>query len=239
MTTPAEPATTTTTPGLTLFVAALDSIERTHAATNRTEPLTGGNLVQSLLDWVDSQCVSLIAWFEHMPEFAALGVEHQASSLGACFAELLVLESVWRSVALGRPEHVALLHPCMSRLELSALGLHEFVVHAGALARTLAEMGLARGEYLCLKALVVFKCEHGLVRSVGLDATRLRCLQALRSQQTATRPLRCDYLLMLLSDLKTLSVRLANVLLALASQPGVQCPQLLSNLLARHASSLK
>jgi hypothetical protein len=185
-----------------------------------------------LFDFIDSMRGSILAWSENLPEMSGLSSEDQLKMFQASFFEILVLELVWRSIENHSSKVNFNSEINFSDRDLAKLNMNSFVEQTNKMRAKLEGMKLTRDELWCLKTLILFKSDFGFTNTQHVENCREKCLVQLRD--LSSNSFRHDTLILMLSDLKVMSVILANALLVLYGQSRVDCPNLLRNLLIHY-----
>ena len=208
---------------------------------------SGNNsLRQIIVDMIDTECHTLINWVRLMPDFNALSIADQTSSLELNFLEVILVEYIWRtmknnsnssssSTSIGGLKFYLHAQLALQRAAFLELGMCDVFDHLASIVEKLTRMGLTEDEYLCLKALTLFKSDFSFSDVEKLEQCRHMCLQSLKmSRSTAaanSSAYRFESLLMLLSDLKAISIRLAQEMYMFYAEHHVELPTLLYNML--------
>jgi hypothetical protein len=109
-----------------------------------------------------------------------------------------------------------------------------------SVVRKLRNIGLSKDEFLCLKALTLFKSDFGFMDVSRLDTFRQKCLATLRKQTKERAGVlalsslyRYDSLLILMSDIKSISIRFVHAVFMFHMEQKVAMPTLLHDMLSQ------
>lgn len=187
----------------------------------------------------DTECKALIAWAKRMPQFTCLSIEDQTNSIETNFLDVILIDCVWKSMqAASKREDSSSPSPPLTlnqylqldRAACKRLGIDDVYDRVVVIVDRLRSISFAKEEYLCLKALSLFKSDFGFTNRAVLDEFRMQCFQALRAAtsnaektSSSTQHLyRYDSIVVLLADLKWASMRLMNTLGQFAGVVGTE-----------------
>jgi len=205
----------------------------TNANTNTNTSELSVELKRLIVDVLDTKCKSLIAWARRVPRFGSLQIEDRTVSIEMNFLDIILLDSMWMSLVSSTTSSQFALtfhnqYLQIDRATCKQLQLDDLYDRLFSLVARLADMQLTRDEFLCLKALSLFKSEFGFTNKPLLDQFRHQCYRALRQassnaskskqQQPQMASYRYDSLLLLLVDIKLASVKLMTVLSQFAAE---------------------
>ncbi|RNA23783.1 estrogen receptor beta, partial [Brachionus plicatilis] len=196
-------------------------------------------LKQLMVDLVDQECNALISWAKCIPNFGSLTLEDQTYSIELNFLEVILVDCLWRSIVNAQKDagHIAFVlneHLIISRHMCKDLKMIDIYDHFVAMTSRLMRLQLTKQEYLCVKALVLFKSDYGFTNVDKLEGFRAKCLGLLK--QTCGREgrlngkcaLRYESLLLALTDIKSISMRFMHYLIQFKVEaPHIQLPHLL------------
>jgi hypothetical protein len=200
---------------------------------------TADSLKQLIVDLIDTKCKTLILWARYIPDFNSLSIEDQTCSIELNFLEVILVDCIWRSVisfdATNNSTDSAIkfvLHQNLSltRSLCKQLNLIDIYDHLFSLVIKLRKMQITFEEYVCLKAIALFKSDYGFSDVIKIEEIRRKCFKALKvatiKANKMTSSYRYDSLLLLLSDIKFISMRFVNFIITSHSDPK-QLPNLL------------
>jgi hypothetical protein len=191
-------------------------------------------LRQLIVDTIDAECATLISWVKYMPDFISMCIEDQTCSLELNFLEVILLEYIWRSLEFGGDSNVHLHEQLgLAPFVFEQLHMSDVYGHMSSIVSKLRQAGLTKQEFLCLKVLILFKSDYGFVNVGKLEAFRQKCLSTLREQTKASSSYRYDSLLILLSDIKSISIRFVHAVFMFHAEYKIEMPTLLYDMLTR------
>lgn len=193
---------------------------------------------QSMLDLIDIECKSIITWARQIPGFEKLKIEDQTFIIEQNFLEVIVIDYIWKTVQKNQ-KNVFVLNDylMLSRTVCKKMDLLDTFDHLVSVVTQLQYFGISRNEYMCLKVLALFKSYCGFNSSDNIMRLRESCFVTLKKatkdayfNRQAADDFRYDSYLILLSDIKTLSMRLMTSLLAFSKDNSIRLPNLLSDM---------
>lgn len=201
------------------FNSALNNLNADHKS----------ELRQLIVDLIDTECTTLIAWAKNIPDFQSLSIEDQTYSIELNFLEVILIDYIWRSVSHAESQasnlssnsannrigdgstSSPLLSPSSSASPSSSypsssppssssifsnhndLMRFKFVLHQNlkltrsickdleiediydhliSIVIKLGRMQISFQEYLCLKALALFKSDYGFTNVEQMEKFR-------------------------------------------------------------------
>nr|ASL70490.1 nuclear receptor [Brachionus rotundiformis] len=196
-------------------------------------------LKQLMVDLVDQECNALISWAKCIPNFGSLTLEDQTYSIELNFLEVILVDCLWRSIAHAQKEDADICFVINENLPITRqmckdLKIADIYDHFVAIIGRLNRLELTKQEYLCLKALVLFKSDYGFTNVDKLENFRQQCLNLLRqicareSRVNTKTSFRFESLLLALTDIKSISMRFMHYLIQFEKEsPEIQLPNLL------------
>jgi hypothetical protein len=197
-------------------------------------PSTIKILKQLIVDLIDSKCKSLILWARYVPDFNQLSIEDQTCSIEFNFLEVILIDCIWHSMFSfdnsnlsdsKSPNIKLVLHQnlSLSRTFCKQLNLIDIYDHFFSIVVKLCKMQITFEEYLCLKAIALFKSDYGFSNVTKIEELRRKCFRALKvatiNADKISWSYRYDSLLLLLADIKSISVRLMHFIITFHSDP--------------------
>lgn len=197
-----------------------------------------------MLSVINTECMTLIQWARKLPGFSSLSLEERTCCLEHNYLECVLIEFMWRSTKLnnggGDNGMELFLHPNLPlsrQVFIDELGLSgDIFDYLTSVLRKLMLMNLTKEEYLCLKALNLFKSNYRLADNSVVNLFRQKCMSNLR-RVSAADPFRCDSLIMLLSDIKSISISLMHALIQFNVNHKITLPTLLKDMLNQTQSA--
>ena len=202
-------------------------------------------LKQIIVDLIDTKCKSLILWARYVPDFNQLSIEDQTCSIEFNFLEVILIDCIWRSVISFDYSNSSdsiqtkiklVLHQnfSLSRSLCKQLNLSDIYDHFFSIVIKLSKMQITFEEYLCLKAIALFKSDYGFSNVSKIEEIRRQCFKALKLATIKANKIawsyRYDSLLLLLADIKSVSVRFVHYIINFHSDPK-KLPNLLYDML--------
>jgi hypothetical protein len=217
--------------GLIKRMIAYSSLRQTSHGQGQT--VASDELRHLILNLINIECKALIAWAKHLPDSVHMCIQDKTCSYELKFLEVIILKFIWRSIELGDEsiflhERLSLTSHCFNQLNMS-----DIYGHLSSLVRKLRLVGFTQSEFLCLKVLTVFKSDFDLMNVGKLDTFRQKCLATLRVQTvdgaagsltSSSSVYRYDSLLILLSDIKSISIRFVFALFMFYKEQNVPVP---------------
>lgn len=208
-------------------------------------------LKQLIVDLVDQECKALILWAKCIPEFGALPIEDQTYSIELNFLEVILIDCLWRSISNSNKEKglesnnssendfVLNENLILNRSTCKDLNMSDIYDHFASIVVKLNKMCLTKEEYICLKALVLFKSDYGFIDVDRLEQLRSKCMKILRqtamkackANQKLKHSIRFESILLFLADIKSISMRFMHHLIQFnISNSKIQLPNLLNDM---------
>ena len=203
-------------------------------------------LKQSLVDIIDIECQSVIAWARQIPDFEKLSIENQTFLIEQNFLEVILFDYIWKtSQKQDTPSenlHVYwfVLNEffMLNRQTCGEMGILDTFEHLTSIAVQLKMFGITYNEYVALKVLSLFKtssCVSFDNSCGGIVRMREKCFMTLRKSTEESRfaklqSFRYDSFLILMSDIKTLSMRFMSSVLSFSKDNTIEMPNLLSDM---------
>ena len=209
---------------------------------------------QMIVDSVNCECQSIIKWAALLPEFNMLCIEDQTNSIELNFLEVLIINFIWRSVhSLATAEATSAYtselklvfnkYLAFSQTDCNQLDLAGVFDHLTSIVVKLRKMAITQEEYLSLKALALFKSDYGFMNVDKFEAFRDKCFRTLRqassartsSPTAAAHPHgqsqhRYESYLLLLADIKSISMRFMHYIIMFQNDYNIQMPTLLNDM---------
>ncbi len=190
---------------------------------------------QSVVDVIDSECQSIITWSRQIPDFEMLSIDNQTFLIEQNFLDVILIEFIWKTMQKNDCQGVVFNEYFMlDRVTFKELGLSDTCEHLLSIVDQLKRCNLTYSECMCLKVLALFKSQN-LSDSTCDEVMQMRqkCFATLRKateEQTVQKSFRYDSLLLLFSDIKTLSLKLMWSILSFSKTNTVEIPNLLSDM---------
>lgn len=196
-------------------------------------------LKQLIVDLVDQECNALISWAKCIPNFGSLTIEDQTYSIELNFLEVILVDCLWRSVLNTQKDNVEICFVINENLIINRqmckdLKMIDIYDHFVSMISRLIRLDITKQEYLCLKALVLFKSDYGFTNVEKLENFRNKCLNLLKqicvreNRVNGKSSLRFESLLLALTDIKSISMRFMHYLIQFKIEsPDIQLPHLL------------
>ena len=193
-------------------------------------------LKEAIVNLVDCEYKSLIEWARFVPEFSKLSIGDQTCLIELNFLEVIVVDYIWKSVEemsnAGEKLFLVFNQSLMlSRAMCKEIGLDGIYDYLVPIVTKLRRLDMSRNEYLCIKLLALLKSDHGLERVDQVEQLRRGCFMALRRATDSDTSFRYEEYLILLSDIKSISMRFMQYLILLNNDYKIEMPSLLSDVL--------
>lgn len=218
------------------------------------------SLKKLVVDLLDGQCKALITWARRVPDFDNLSIEDQTYSIESNFLEIILIDCIWRSLNANGQQSPAGQHQQVNKYRLvmhdyfsldrplcRELDIEDIYDYLMYIVNRLAQFHLTRDEYVCLKALSLFKSEHGFMQTQKLDQLRQKsscilkqsCMNVCRAnranQSTDNRLTSLSYryetILLLLVDIKSIGMKLMHTMAQYNDHYKIELPNLLCDML--------
>ncbi|CAF0742425.1 unnamed protein product [Brachionus calyciflorus] len=202
-------------------------------------------LRQLIVDLIDQECNALISWAKCIPDFGSLSLEDQTYSIELNFLEVILVDCLWRSLLYtlsqkinqGERSEICFVindNLVLTRQMCKELNMIDIYDHFASIISRFDRIDLTKQEYLCLKALVLFKSDYGFTNVEKLDNFRTKCLSLLKqicikeTKLNSRSSLRYESLLLILTDIKSISMRFMHYLIQFKIEnSNIQMPNLL------------
>jgi len=195
---------------------------------------------QMIVDSVNCECQSIIKWAALLPEFNMLSIEDQTNSIELNFLEVLIINFIWRSVinipseAMNGTEVKLVLNKYLafSQSDCNQLQLTGVFDHLASIVVKLHKLGITKEEYLSLKALSLFKSDYGFTNIDRFEAFRDKYFRTLKqsSMRASHSQHRYESYLILLADIKSISMRFMHYIIMFHNDFKIQMPTLLNDM---------
>ena len=193
-------------------------------------------LKQSFVDFMDSDCQCVISWARKIEDFDQLTLEDQTGLIEQNFLEVILIGYIWRSIEKSISTNemcFAINEYCtLNRSMCKEIGIVEVYDQIVSIATQLRKIGTTRNEYICLKVLALFKSYYGFETSENIRL-REKCFMSLRKathESNQKHHFRYDSYLILLGEIKTLSIRLMSCFSNFHNDCKIEMPNLLSDM---------
>lgn len=194
-------------------------------------------LKQSFVDFVDSECQCVISWARKIEDFDQLTLEDQTSMIEQNFLEVILIGYIWRSIEKSSSTNEICFsvneYCTLNRSMCKEIGIVEVYDHFVLIAAQLRKIGITRDEYICLKVLTLFKSCYNVETSEKKIRLREKCFMSLRkvtNESCRKQDFRYDSYLMLLSEMKMLSIQLMSCFSNFQNDCKIEVPNLLSDM---------
>jgi len=224
---------------------------------------------QLIFESITCESEAIINWSRTLPDFELLSIDDKATVVEVNFIEILILNIIWRSVIHESDEVKLVLNEdlILSKADCNQLQLSGIYEHLAAVVIKLRRLAISEEEYLSLKALNLLKSDSGIIHMDLIEHCRSKFLKTLRKstikasnqlitlgQQQQQQPkivshkYRYESYLILLTDIKSISMRLIDYIVTFYTDFNIELPALLKEMLqtqnvmgltARHYPSLK
>lgn len=204
-------------------------------------------LKQLIVDSVNCECQAIIKWASLLPNFNLLSIEDRTNSIEFNFLEVLIINFIWRSVIQQQQQNEAdnnnnadvkfVLNKnlTLSQSDCNSLELDGIYDHITSIVNKLKKLKITQEEYLSLKALALFKSDYGFMNLDQLENFRNKCFQTLKqstikaSNQMQHQQNRYEYYLILLTDIKSISMRFMHYII-MFNNDFIEMPTLLNDM---------
>lgn len=202
-------------------------------------------LKQMILNVVDSDCQGIISWARDIPDFKRLLIKEQTFLIEQNFLEIILIDYLWKSLSAMDGQLVLNEYLSLTRNQCKDTNLLSTFQHFNLILNQFRKLGITRDELVCFKVLALFKAYYGSNKSSD-DIVKLRekCFVTLKKatqDSKSASDFKYDSYLMLLSDIKSLSMKFMSSLLAspVGEPSGSVCvPNLLLDMCSSHKSDL-
>ena len=195
---------------------------------------------QMIVDSVNCECQSIIKWAALLPEFNMLSIEDQTNSIELNFLEVLIINFIWRSVVNIPSESMSCAevklvlnkYLAFSQNDCNQLELTGVFDHLASIVVKLRKLGVTKEEYLSLKALALFKSDYGFTNVDRFEAFRDKYFRTLKqsSMRASHSQHRYESYLILLADIKSISMRFMHYIIMFHNDFKIQMPTLLNDM---------
>ena len=205
-------------------------------------------LKQLIVDSVNCECQAIIKWASLLPNFNLLSIEDRTNSIEFNFLEVLIINFIWRSVIQQQQNEadnnnvnnadvkfVLNKNLTLSQSDCNSLELDGIYDHITSIVNKLKKLKITQEEYLSLKALALFKSDYGFMNLDQLENFRNKCFQTLKkstikaSNQMQQQQNRYEYYLILLTDIKSISMRFMHYII-MFNNDFIEMPTLLNDM---------
>jgi hypothetical protein len=202
-------------------------------------------LKQLIVDSVNCECQAIIKWASLLPNFNLLSIEDRTNSIEFNFLEVLIINFIWRSVIQQQQNEadnnnadvkfVLNKNLTLSQSDCNSLELDGIYDHVTSIVNKLKKLKITQEEYLSLKALALFKSDYGFMNLDQLENFRSKCFQTLKqstikaSNQMQHQQNRYEYYLILLTDIKSISMRFMHYII-MFNNDFIEMPTLLNDM---------
>ena len=211
-------------------------------------------LKETIVSMVDCECHRIILWAKSIPDFGQLCLDDQATSIELNFLDVVVTNYIWRSAkyplfneSSKTSSHYNLVmhaNVVLGRPLCEKLNLTEMFDQLMALVSKFRMMAVTQEEFVCLKALSLFKSDYGFQDLHKMDALRKKFSNQLRKTIRASFGEqgdvdmewlnRYDSVLLLLTDIKSLSIRFMQYIIMFHADQQKNMPILLYDMFLSH-----
>ncbi len=199
-----------------------------------------------ILDVVDSDCQGIISWARDIPDFKKLPIKEQTFLIEHNFLEIILIDYVWKSLSSPASEMVLNEYLSLSRDVCKETSLLNTFQHFSLILNQFRKLGITRNEMVCFKVLTLFKSYYGLHNSEKILRLREKCFVTLKkatqdskaASSLSAYDFKYDFYLMLLTDIKTLSMKLMSSLLLFSNDSEIKVPSLLLDMCSSHKSDI-
>jgi len=211
-------------------------------------------LKQLIVDSVNCECQAIIKWASLLPNFNLLSIEDRTNSIEFNFLEVLIINFIWRSVIQQQQQQneadnnnnnnnnadvkfVLNKNLTLSQSDCNSLELDGIYDHITSIVNKLKKLKITQEEYLSLKALALFKSDYGFMNLDQLENFRNKCFQTLKQStikasnqmQQQQQQNRYEYYLILLTDIKSISMRFMHYII-MFNNDFIEMPTLLNDM---------
>ncbi|XP_058864293.1 nuclear receptor subfamily 5 group A member 2-like [Acipenser ruthenus] len=187
----------------------------------------------------DQTLFALVEWVRGCVFFKQLTVEDQMKLMQNCWGELLVMDHLYRQVALGREGSVHLVTG--QQIEVSTIvsqagdALTSLLSRSQELVSKLRTLQLDRQEFVCLKYLVLFNPDvKGLAGYSAVERVQEqvnRSLMSYTAQEHPQHPDKFGQLLLKLPEIRSIGLQAEEYLYTRHLQGDLPCNNLLTEML--------
>lgn len=217
-----------------------------------TKNLNNVNIVKRLIvDSVDCECESIIKWAMSLPDFNTLSLEDRTNSIEFNFIEVLIINSIWRSLMRSADDVKLVLNKnlILSQTDCNHLELNGIFEHFASIVTKLRNLRIQEEEYLSLKSLVLFKSDYGFQDLDPLETFRNKCFRTLKkstirasnqlfeqqnqqqqNQKILSHKYRYESYLILLTDIKSISMRFMHYIIMFHHDFKIDLPPFLKDM---------
>lgn len=217
-----------------------------------TKNLNNVSIVKRLIvDSVDCECESIIKWAMSLPDFNTLSLEDRTNSIEFNFIEVLIINSIWRSLMRSADDVKLVLNKnlILSQTDCNHLELNGIFEHFASIVTKLRNLRIQEEEYLSLKSLVLFKSDYGFQDLDPLETFRNKCFRTLKkstirasnqlfeqqnqqqqNQKILSHKYRYESYLILLTDIKSISMRFMHYIIMFHHDFKIDLPPFLKDM---------